>query len=182
MSCMCGGEFCGEGLGALGAIGLPEQSRVVYSGDTYTGYFTSDNVAASFKQNLQRRGLQVEDVTYNHKSTSVGGQGFIYTYYATVITPIDRANVNDLTWDMSQDLKKASGSDVFNDSISVLIYGQKDESGNTIYTQLPGAPTPPGQGKSIWQGIAEMFDVGLDEAKMIGVGAVAVLAILLVRR
>lgn len=191
MSCCCESQF--PLLGGLltpplmGAVGLTAGSRVLYQGETEGGLLDTGSLIDEFKRFLQQRGLRVENVTYEGLGVTWTGSRMIRVW-AQVVTPIDRAREDDLTYDMTQDLQRASNAPVENASLSVMVRAGKDSQGNPTYpgggTSLPTTP-PPGDDpnkKSIWDEISEMLDVTKDTAQAITVGGAALLLILLLKR
>lgn len=175
MSCQCQQQHGLSGLGSLTA-----GSRVLWIGETYLGSLNASGVIEEFKQYLRQRGLQVESINYQWVSQDFGG--LIYRVYAQVVTPIDRAQVDDLTWDIAQDLSRASGAEVTGESISVLYAAQKDNAGNPINAPLPGLPAQPGTSSGLFEGLAASMGVSGETAKVLTIGGGALLLLLILRR
>ena len=163
---------------------------MLYQGDTEAGLYQSwsGQLENDFRTFLQQRGLTVEDIRTEHVETQWTGARIIRVF-AQVVTPMDRRDAADLTWDMTQDLERASGAPVTNTYLTVLVLAAKDDQGNPVYlqtgggSQLPAAiPPAAGGGSSIWDTIGGALDLPTEQAKWLTIGGAVFLGVLLLRK
>jgi hypothetical protein len=171
--------------GLMGAIGLTAGSRAVYSGEIEAGYFSTDHILDQFRRLLQQRGLTVESVSFEDLGIEWTGARMIRVW-AQVVTPIDRAQEADLTYDMTQDLQRAGSGTVQNAFLSVTIRAGKTPEGYPIYpggsTSLPNVQPPGPAEKGFFDQIAEDLKIAKSEAQLLLFGGAGLLLVMLMRK
>lgn len=170
-----GAGFNHQGMSDAGGF-LPRGSRLRWSGLVSEGFISGYWTESQIRQNLERRGLTVEDIASNYES--IGWDAVpLFRLFITVVTPVDW-NETDAFSVITNEVKAGAGVAPASIRQEVLFapYAQT-AAGQPIYAQAPNAPGGEAFGAGILDTLSKALGVTQSTAQLIliaGVGLVAI--------